>query len=134
MRILELNTFAKQAVMTPIIFVSFLISLALVDYQNSARRSHYHAISRDASSLPKWFHCLLYRKLTGRKGPCEAELGDPQHKYYHSNQRKLLEMEADEAFEMRGSVVLLLGVLAFCSVWGVFRATSWAVKSVRRLV
>ena len=120
--------------MTPIIFVSFLISLALVDYQNSVRRSRYHASSREASLLPNWCHCILYRKLTGRKTPCEDLLGGPQQKYYHSNQRKLLEMEADEAFEMRGSVVLLLGVLAFCSIWGIFHALSLAMKSVRRWV
>ncbi len=92
--------------MTPVIFVSFLISLALVDYQNRLRRSHYHAKGRESGWLPRWLHCMVYRSCTRRT--CHPA-GKNSQAYYQSNQRQLLELEADEAFEMRGSVVALLG-------------------------
>ncbi|KAK4154041.1 hypothetical protein C8A00DRAFT_14807 [Chaetomidium leptoderma] len=57
-----------KLVMTPLLFTSFLISLALVDLRHSALRAHYHA-DADATAnqpsrrrrLPAWLHRIVYR-------------------------------------------------------------------------
>ena len=90
--------------MTPIIFVSFLFSLAWVDYRHSVRRpSHSHA-EDETRWLPQWIHRLVYRVQP-----------------YHTKQRKLMRLEAEEAFEMRGWAVLFLGVLGALLSWAGWR-------------
>jgi hypothetical protein len=65
--------------MTPLNCIAFLLSLYWVDWQNQARREHSHRGRQ--SRLPTWLHCLIYT---------------PQP--YHTNQKKLWKMEADDAF------------------------------------
>ncbi|KAH8883939.1 hypothetical protein GQ53DRAFT_752479 [Thozetella sp. PMI_491] len=118
--------------MTPIIFVTFLISLVLVDYRNSARRSQYHA-EKESRWLPQWLHRLVYRyrryqyvAVDDRSELVRDEsTGRP---YYHSKQRKLMKMEASEAFEMRGWVVFVLGLVIMCAGWGVWAAVVWGLR------
>lgn len=92
--------------MTPIIFVSFLISLAWVDLRYTITRSHFHSSAR--RWMPQWIHHIVYRE------------------YYHSKQRKLMRMEVNDAFEMRDSVVAVLGILAMVGIWAVWRVCCWA--------
>lgn len=102
--------------MTPVNFVSFLISLVLVDIHYTRLRMHTHAESR--SRLPNWLHDLLYRRYPyedirrkpgGVRGPW----------YYHSKQKKLMRMEAEDAFKLRGPVLVGMAVAAASATTGV---------------
>lgn len=137
--------------MTPLIFISFLVSLALVDLRHSALRAHYHADADGASSrLPRWLHRLVYRyrgyrydfddaaaRAAGRpatpssspRSEGQAGSGD----YYHSKQRKLMKMEAAEAFEIRGWVLVVLGLLGASVLWAAWKVGAWGWGAVSRL-
>ena len=115
--------------MTPLVFVSFLVSLALVDFRYSVRRSHYHAEGQ--GRLPRWLHRLLFRYQRYQYVAVD-EGGRPRGEtpgYYHSKQRKLVKMEAADAFELRSTVLAIMGVLSlglvWGLVWGLWRLLSW---------
>ncbi len=146
--------------MTPIILISFLISLTLIDYRDSARRSHYHAEpGHGASRMPKWLHRIIYKyqryqyevpipvdeqgrpisstsASTGRVavgGEDQQQGGRPEllrrssHDHYHSKQRKLMKMEAEEAFEIRSTVLVVLAVLSLVVLWGLWKVVGWVL-------
>lgn len=125
-----------KLIMTPLIFISFVVSLTLIDFRHSARRSHYHAEPGD-SRMPKWLHRLLYRYQRYQYVPVDSQ-GQPVgektdgHWYYHSKQRKLMKMEVDEAFEVRGTVLVVLGLVSLCVLWGVWWALGWMWSVVGR--
>ncbi|KAF7544773.1 hypothetical protein G7Z17_g9689 [Cylindrodendrum hubeiense] len=112
-------------VMTPVNLVVFLLSLALVDLRYTlARTSNSHGGAGDAPSgfvhqwlsrwLPSWVAQRLDRLVSLFRGqpyrdPRDASGG---RWHYHSKQKKLLKMEADEAFQLRGTVLAVLVVLA----------------------
>jgi hypothetical protein len=156
--------------MTPLIFTSFLLSLALVDLRHSALRAHYHADAADAttgtqpSRLPGWLHRVVYRyrpyryhvvvdervRAVGEKeskgegqgglespGSVGSPAGSPGsgrevevEDYYHSKQRELMRMEVSEAFEIRGWVVLGLGLVGLGVLWVGWRVLSWVLMVV----
>jgi hypothetical protein len=139
--------------MTPLLFTSFLLSLLLVDLRHSALRSHYHADATQPSRMPGWLHRIVYRyrryryvavddrAQAGTPTPSPGSPGSPgmggvaeAEDYYHSKQRKLMKMEAEEAFEMRGVVVVVLGLVSFGVLWAVWRAVEWGLGAVRVLV
>lgn len=94
--------------MTPITFVTFLFSLLIVDMRYSITRAYGHPDRN--SRLPPWLHQLIYRRQPYQ----QQGNGDqpPGRWYYHSKQKKLMRMEASEAFEMHTSVMLVLAVTA----------------------
>lgn len=145
--------------MTPIIFISFLVSLALVDIRHSALRAHYHADDPAQQRLPHWLHRIMYRYRgyrydvvvdgqgdgrsvgegqgqvdggdddgSGRVRMRRQESGKGGEEYYHSKQRKLMKMEAAEAFEIRGWVTVALGLVSLGMVWVAWRVASWVVR------
>lgn len=96
--------------MTPVNFVTFLFSLVLVDLRYTRLRMHSHSFRE--SKLPAWLHDILYYRqpyddVGGRRAG-----GSGQEWHYHSNQKKLMKMEAEEAFRLRGTILVLLAVLA----------------------
>ncbi len=95
--------------MTPVNFVSFLVSLVLVDIHYTRLRMHTHAESR--SRLPNWLHNLLYRKHP-YEYMRQKKNGSHEPWYYHSKQKKLMKMEAEDAFRLRGTVLVGLAVVA----------------------
>lgn len=107
---------SHQVLMTPVNFVAFLFSLFLVDLRYSLRRSHTH--SEPPRRLPSWLHSLVYRSHPYGGDRVRAGAGDQWH--YHSKQRKLLEMEAEEAFQFRNAMLVLLGVVAIGAATGVW--------------
>lgn len=123
--------------MTPIMVVSFLVSLAWVDFRYSLMRSHNH--SATPSRMPRWLHQLLYREA-----PYQYVRVDPKNSgtsptaetkergewYYHSKQRKLMKMEVDDAFHIRGSVLMIMGLLAILATWIFWRVTTWAWRII----
>lgn len=124
--------------MTPVIFVSFLVSLVFVDFKYSLMRSHNH--SEATSRMPRWLHTLLYREApyqyvrVDRSKPDTPTAGnDGARWHYHTKQRKLMKMEAEDAFRMRGSVLVVLGLLAVavsCVAWHM-TWWLWAVVTAR---
>ncbi|KAL2018934.1 hypothetical protein VTK56DRAFT_10228 [Thermocarpiscus australiensis] len=162
-----------KLVMTPLLFISFVVSLALVDLRNSARRAHYHPDPdpdpdrarhhhhhHHHSRLPAWLHRIVYRYLPydyvavdergrpwgGRRearrkptpgsgeGREDADADGDGDGYYHSKQRKLMKMEAAEAFEIRGWVMAILGLLSMAVLWGLWRVVCWGLGVVRAWV
>lgn len=123
--------------MTPVIFISFLASLAWVDFRYMLMRSHTHS---DATSrMPRWLHTLLYRDTpyqyvrVDRSKPNTPTAGDQETKWhYHTKQRKLMRMEAEDAFRIRGSVVVILGLLALAASWIAWQVSSWLWVTVTR--
>ena len=105
-----------QLIMTPINFVTFLLSLVLVDLRYALRRKHTHAES--TSRLPPWLHTLLYRPYENDR--TKANVATDGRWYYHTKQKKLFKMEADEAFRFRNTMLILVGLLSigvFAVVW-----------------
>jgi hypothetical protein len=128
-----------------VIFITFLISLSLVEVGYSARRAQYHAEPLRPSRLPQWLHRLVYRyrpyryvavDQNGKPVPLRRSssnasddgggrgrgdsLGAGAGEYYHSRQRKLMKMEVQDAFEMRTTVLVVLGsagLIVSCLVW-----------------
>ncbi|PHH91126.1 hypothetical protein CDD83_1555 [Cordyceps sp. RAO-2017] len=100
-----------KLVMTPVNFISFLVSLALVDLCYTQTRQHRHA--ERPSRLPCWLRTLLFRPQPYRAfGRRERGTGPAGHGewHYHSNQEKLMEMEAADALNLRGAVLVLLAL------------------------
>lgn len=129
-----------KAVMTPIIFVSFLLSLAWVEFRYSVLRSHSHDNNNTKNSntddcrhpwMPSWLHKLVYRRqdyqyVVVRRN--ETDKADPKQKnerYYHSMQRKLLKMETDEAFRIRTTVLAIIAGGAAVAIWGAVAGVRW---------
>ena len=116
--------------MTPLVFVSFLASLAWVDFRYSLMRSHSH--SEDPSRLPRWLHRAVYReapykyvKVDTTKPSAPPASDEGVRWYYHSKQRKLMRMEADDAFQIRSTVLVVLGLLAVAATWALWWVVWW---------
>ncbi|KAI6093678.1 hypothetical protein F4821DRAFT_252680 [Hypoxylon rubiginosum] len=117
-----------QAIMTPINFISFILSLYLVD-------SHYHVKRMQEHSerygripswlLPSWLDRLLFRPQpygwVGQKSTNGPNSAKPERWYFHTKQRKLMRLEAADAFEMRRPVILTMSVVAICAIWAFWR-------------
>ena len=89
------ESFLSRTIFAPILFVSFLISLVLVDRTTSAEvfrhgdHQHEHDNARRPSSSPS--HNATHEK--------------EKEDYYHSHQRKLMKREAEDAFALRQKVI-----------------------------
>ncbi|KAI0020182.1 hypothetical protein F4780DRAFT_383821 [Xylariomycetidae sp. FL0641] len=138
-----------DTIMTPINFISFLLSLYLVDAQYQTQRSqgHYPASSPSyasaaehslAAKLPPWLHHLLFRPQQpyawiSRGSPTGGDhdqarvtttttttTTDQTPWFYHTKQRKLLKREAADAFELRATVLAALTAAALAASWLAF--------------
>jgi hypothetical protein len=122
--------------MTPITLITFLLSLALVDLRYNMIRSHNHADG--PTRLPTWLHRVLYQPSPyqhvmvkdGDQG--EVRQDERGRWYYHSKQRKLLRMEVEEAFQIRGAVLVALGVGIAVGTWGSYVAAKVVWLAIRR--
>jgi len=116
--------------MTPVVLVSFLVSLAWVDFRYTLMRSHTHS-DEDPRGMPRWLHHVLYRPQPYRyvlvKGEKEKVVRDADGNtfHYHSKQKKLLRMEAEDAFQVRWIVVAILGGIIASAAWGSWIVVSW---------
>ncbi|KAI3342801.1 hypothetical protein F4824DRAFT_120330 [Ustulina deusta] len=155
---------ADEAIATPINFIAFLVSLYLIDSRNRAQRESKASgnnrrtwlqglLYRQSSSPYDWVDS--YR---GRPSPQsayattarlhEARVGDEDAAparstretggrawFYHTKQTKLFRVEAADAFALRNSVLLALGVLAVSVGWVLWRTTMWlAARVLNRIV
>ncbi|KAK1837311.1 hypothetical protein QBC39DRAFT_295440 [Podospora conica] len=128
-----------KLIITPLIFVSFIISLTIIDLRHSARRAHFHADHQHqrpgTSRLPLWLHRVIYHRRQDvppstdeHTRPVTPWDGDGDRDgYYHSKQRELMKMMADEAFEIRSAVLMALVVGGLGVALGLWKAMGWGV-------
>ncbi|KAK0369704.1 hypothetical protein CLIM01_12941 [Colletotrichum limetticola] len=124
-------------VMTPIILVSFLLSLAWVDLTYTIRRSRNHGRQ---GWMPSWLHSILYRRSQYRYAEAKdsktttptttpSPKDEKEEFYYHSKQKKLLRAEVDDAFQLRGQVLVVMALVLFTAslafAWGGWQISSW---------
>ena len=129
-------------VMTPINFVAFLVSLYIIDRQYINERIQRHGPlpppsqpkPGHPSSSSSWLHRLLYTPRpyewvggsSGSSGSGDRESEGGRY-YYHSKQRKLMKLEAADAFALRTPVLLGLGVLAAAALLLAGRLAVWSL-------
>lgn len=121
----------RQAIMTPLTLISFILSLAVVDLRYTLMRSHAGPGVWLRRALRRYGHVREDGGSRRRGGEEEEEEGE-QERYYHSMQRKLMKMEADAALEMRWVVLGFVGAAVACVGWAgwwlggfVWRCCSW---------
>ncbi|KAK7923366.1 hypothetical protein PG985_007437 [Apiospora marii] len=104
-----------RIVMTPVNLISFVLGLWLVDLRYRLRRARAHPHPPSSTAWSSW----LWRPRRGGGG---GEGEEPF--YYHSKQKKLMRMEASEAFRLRNRVIVGLALAALFVLW----ATSWSIR------
>ncbi|KAK6226744.1 hypothetical protein QIS74_00299 [Colletotrichum tabaci] len=121
-----------KGIMTPIIFVSFLLSLVWVDIRYTIKRSRNHS---QGGWMPSWLHNIVYRSspyhyVRVKTQTTPSPRADQQEWYYHSKQKKLLRMEVDDAFQMRGQVLVVLALVSLVVIWAFWLFANWAWRSI----
>ncbi|KAI0859607.1 hypothetical protein F4860DRAFT_482560 [Xylaria cubensis] len=137
-----------NAVVTPITFVTFIISLYLIDNEYRAQRHQQH----EADERP-WLHRFLYRRRSSpydRVGQSSLQSANTTHRhgaagtkseddvsrpakeagdawYYHTKQKKLFKLEAADAFALRDSVLFALCFLVVSVCWVLWRVVVWLI-------
>lgn len=91
--------------MTALNFVAFLFSLLAVDLHYTLRRSAMGATV--PGIMPRWLH-----RITRPTEPYET--------YYRTKQKKLMRMEAEEAFRLRNRTLVVLAASVMGMVVGVW--------------
>lgn len=137
----------EQLLIAPLTFISFLLSLALIDSRNHSLRTHSHSPSRPQPSsflghLKSFLHSLIYKpaasspyayikspnkekdgKGNGGKGEKGTE-EEPWH--WHTKQRHMMKAEMEDAFKLRKWVVLVLLAAGVVAVFGLVAVVRWA--------
>ncbi|KAH8177729.1 hypothetical protein LIA77_02811 [Sarocladium implicatum] len=81
--------------MTAINFVTFLFSLLAVDIHYTLRRSTMSERAASSGIVPKWLHHIL-------------RPSEPYGTYYRTKQKKLMRMEAEDAFRLRNRTLVVM--------------------------
>ncbi|KAI0200112.1 hypothetical protein F4808DRAFT_430607 [Astrocystis sublimbata] len=129
-----------KTVVTPINFVTFLLSLYFIDTRNRARRYHQH----ETNERRPWLHRLLYQRLSSpydriekhqrrssppsvtttrgletstRNADDAATQPTTDAWYYRTKQKKLLKLEAADAFALRDSIIFAMCFLLVSAGW-----------------
>jgi hypothetical protein len=123
--------------MTPLIVVSFVLSLVFVEHRNRARRVSAGNYNSDSwvTSFRNWLDPEPYQDPSNSspwRQPADS-VSDKQgthsenHRWFaRKKHRKMAKLQLTDALEMRGSVMIfVLG----CFVAGVL-AVGWAVKRI----
>ncbi|KAF8866670.1 hypothetical protein BDZ45DRAFT_279872 [Acephala macrosclerotiorum] len=140
---------------TPIIFISFLLSLALIDSQNHHLRthSHSHSPSRPPPStifgrIKEFFHPLVFKQVPespyayvkspdgkerersgnrSRTRGIEGKGMEEEPWHWHTKQRHLMKAEMDDAFRVRKWVVVALAVVVLGVAVGGTLVVRWCL-------
>ncbi|KAI1367997.1 hypothetical protein F5Y08DRAFT_296918 [Xylaria arbuscula] len=136
-----------QAIATPVNFITFLISLYLIDSHNRAQRYHQPESKASGTNQRTWLHKLFHQQTSSPYDwvnsyqeaslPRSAHAAPPRHGargekdgeagnwFYRTKQKKLLRAEAANAFAMRDSVLLAMGTLAIFVLWVLWQVVKW---------
>ncbi|KAI8724785.1 hypothetical protein NCS52_00048200 [Fusarium sp. LHS14.1] len=109
-------------IMTPINITVFLLSLFLVDLRYTQGRINRYGdgdngAGRSSRWIARWFS-QPYQHI----GHTDHDAHGSWH--YHSKQKKLMKMEAEEAFQMRSHVLVLLAVMVVLGMSAAWYLTS----------
>ncbi|KUJ22697.1 uncharacterized protein LY89DRAFT_680814 [Mollisia scopiformis] len=120
---------------TPITFISFLLSLALVDSRNHHLRTHSHSPNRPAPTtifgrLKLFLHSLVFKSVPEspyayvkspdarersrsgqRNGSGTEKEREKEPWHWHTKQRHLMKAEMDDAFKVRKWVVIFMALM-----------------------
>ncbi|PMD62185.1 uncharacterized protein K444DRAFT_610295 [Hyaloscypha bicolor E] len=131
----------SRLLIAPLTFISFLLSLALIDSRNHSLRTHSHSHSRLPPStvfghVKEFLHSLVYQSMPSSpysyiKSPNSQsslskegkEKEEPWH--WHTKQRHMMKAEMDDAFRVRKWVVVFLVACAVLAVFGVVGVLRW---------
>ncbi|KAI1423958.1 hypothetical protein F5Y12DRAFT_499764 [Xylaria sp. FL1777] len=141
-----------HAVVTPINFITFLVSLYLVDSRNRAQRHRQPDSKASGNNGRTWLRRLLYSqpsspydwvdsyqerlslryevRLQGEDAAPRATKDTEGPWFYHTKQKKLFRAEAADAFALRNSVLFALGLLAVSVGWVLWRTMMWLAARV----
>lgn len=105
--------------MTPINFVSFLLSLVVVDLEYSYMRVRNH--TEASGRLPTLLHHIIFRSQpyatdirVRSQGPHHYE---EEVWHYHTKQGRIMKLEAEEAFRGRNRIIIFLAVFLAIITW-----------------
>jgi hypothetical protein len=134
----------QQLFIAPLVFVSFLLSLALVDSRNNSRRTHSHSPSRAPPTFlghtKEFLHSLVYKPTSAspyayikspnsqaslRNGAGKAKENEPWH--WNTKQRHMMKAEMDDAFRVRKWVVVFLVAFGVASTVGGVAVLRWGI-------
>lgn len=109
-------------IMTPINLTVFLVSLLIVDMRYTKNRVQTYGYTHLDLPwwYPRWVAQYIWPQPYQHIGRTDKGKKTNERWHYHTKQKKLMKMEADEAFEMRSTIlVILFAVLAFmtCATW-----------------
>ncbi|KAF5655994.1 hypothetical protein F25303_179 [Fusarium sp. NRRL 25303] len=115
-------------IMTPVNITVFLFSLLLVDFRHTASRNDFYGTGNSqAKWVPRWF-LQPYQHIGHRDHDAHGCW------HYHSKQKKLMKMEADEAFQMRSYMLMFMAVALALAASAAWFLTSRLYYSVTSLV
>ncbi|KAF7894622.1 uncharacterized protein EAF01_010072 [Botrytis porri] len=112
-------------IIAPITFISFLISLLIIDSRNSYLRIHQHSETRKYSNtfigrIQEFLHRLIYKPQPYAyiKSPSQGQNAggikrkeeEPWH--WNTKQKKMIKMEVSDAFKLRQWVLVGMAVVA----------------------
>lgn len=145
-----------QAVVTPINFVTFILSLYFIDSRYRAQRHRQRESSAESNNRMPWLYWLLYRRrpspydwvdtyqgqssLHSQSTALRHEVivshpGDSSSVsiketsdswFYHTKQKKLFRVEAADAFALRNWVLFALCIIAVSVSWLLWRTVVWS--------
>jgi hypothetical protein len=156
----EKNTSADcyKIVLTPVLFISFILSLSFVNIRDRANRTYSHSGTSFLAYLypSSWLDPEPYQdpdnSTWGRKGatthvePSDAispkssvsptEGGKKSKRSWHLNKkiRKMAKLEVSDAFEMRGRVIVVMLVMMALASVGLWMSGKWALASLWHVI
>lgn len=140
-----------QLLIAPITFISFIVSLAIIDNRNASLRHHIHSPSYPPTpgglfgQVKNTFHSWVYRRQpyayikslaalerekSGDNVKGKAAKEEPWH--WNTKQKKMMKMEVADAFEMRKWVVGVMAVAAAAFAAGGVWLVSWSYGMIMR--
>ncbi|ESZ96263.1 hypothetical protein SBOR_3318 [Sclerotinia borealis F-4128] len=112
-------------IIAPITFISFIISLFLIDRRNSSLRIHQHSEPRTypdtfLGRIQGYLHRLIFKPQPYAyvKSPYRDQNAEGDRKreqepwHWHTKQKKMMKMEVSDAFKLRQWVVVGMAVVA----------------------
>ena len=123
-----------RLVLSPMLMISFLLSLFYVDHQNRLWRQSQHGSSQ--TSIWSWLRPEPYQQPQGSNwkradaGGYADSVQDPNTSRCHTRKkhRKMVKLEFSEAWAMRKRVMVLIAMSAIMAVAGLV----WAAKRLLR--
>lgn len=126
----ESDGLISRLLIAPIVFISFLLSLALVDRQNRDYRAQRAVPTGRLGRLWRlvsspWYDVKEYQ-YPNETDASVGQAASSETRTWRGMHRKMARLQVVEAFELRGKVVAVMVVLVTVVLCGVLKA-SWAL-------